>query len=497
MEAVHQVGARGIIIEGVAAHAVALQVVGAGDGDGGPEPEAERSAPGGAVGVPLRGEPAGQPHQRQGDEGQRPQARPGPRRRSRGRGGPSPREDEGGRGRHAGERRQGEVGDVAVHAERQGQEEEEDERREGAPRRRLAAPQGDGPGRQERRAPHDDPGHVLAEHVGAGEGAAEGGQPFVDRLHEAAPGQREGEAQERDAVGVEQAGPHEERRQAGQTRRLAQPLARGRGQRRVDRRARRRQPHQGGPQDEPTVQVRPGGLEREEGPERRPGPGAAARQEEQERGGHQVREDVRPFEEARRRQHHHEGEAGEGGGGGGPEPPRRGIQGQRHQRRHAGLEEDEGVEARAARAAARELDQPEQDPGEPFVGDEGAAPRQRRVVVEARHLARGEDHGAGLQVQEEVVVGDRGDVEGEDQQEQGGQGERLVEAARPPGRHRGPYFSRDAIRPLTTLPSTLPRWRAMNSFMARPRSFFSLMPSSARSASTARAVSSGPRACGR
>src|SRR5207247_11165009 len=134
-------------------------------------------------------------------------------------------------------------------------------------------------------------------------------------------------------------------------------------------------------------------------------------------------------------------------------------------------------------------DQPEQDARAPLVRDEGAPPRQRGIVVDARDASGLQDNLARLQVQEEIVVGDRCEVQGEQQESQRREGGRLA-APDGAGRQHGSYLSRDAMRALTVLPSTRPRWRAMNSFIARPRSFFSVIPSSPSRASTARAVSS-------
>ena len=238
------------------------------------------------------------------------------------------------------------------------------------------------------------------------------------------------------------------------------------------------------------MQVRPDDLQRHEDPQRSPCAPAPAGQQQEERRCHEVGEDMRALHETGRGQDHHERQGADGGRRRGPELDRRGVEQSRDRDRRHGLQEDEPVEPEGT------LDQPQHDGRQPFVRHVGTAPGERGIVVGARHRVRLEDELARLEVQEQVVVGDRGDIQGEQQQGERQKGGRFAAPGRS-GRHQPPYLSREAMSALTDLPSTRPRCRPMNSFMARPRSFFSVTPISLRRASTACASSSALMAAGR
>ena len=161
---------------------------------------------------------------------------------------------------------------------------------------------------------------------------------------------------------------------------------------------------------------------------------------------------MRTLHDAGGRQDHHEGQGGDGGLRGRAELERRRVQERRHGQRDDDLQRDQPVESKAS------LDETEHHGAQPFVRDVGPAPRERRVVVDLRHGVVREDEIAGLQMQEQVVVGDRRDVEGEQEQGQRHEGGRLS-APGHTGHHPWPYLSRDAMSALTVFPSTRARCR--------------------------------------
>jgi len=168
------------------------------------------------------------------------------------------------------------------------------------------------------------------------------------------------------------------------------------------------------------VQVGPENLDRRERPHRGapsvPPPG----QEEENGRNAQKGEHVRPFHEARGRQEDHEGERRNGHDRRRCEQARRGVEQGRHRDRRQRLEQDETIPPEGR------LDEAEQDARQPLVGDEGAPARQGRVVVDARHAPGLQDRLAGFQVEEDVVVGDRRDGQGEQQEGQRREGGRLA-----------------------------------------------------------------------
>ncbi len=125
-----------------------------------------------------------------------------------------------------------------------------------------------------------------------------------------------------------------------------------------------------------------------------------------------------------RREHHDERQHRYGEDGRRPQEARRAVKRGRDPESHRGHEGREGREAVPSEDA---LDDPEQDSREPLVGHEGAAARKRRIVIDPRHVPGLQDHRPGLQVQEEVVIGDGRESEHHDEQTQRGKGRRFAD----------------------------------------------------------------------
>ena len=453
IEAIDEVRPCGIGVERVASHPVVPEIVGPGDRDVAPHAEPEAPAARRAEGIAVPGEPGCQAQER-GDHPDEPRP-PAPA-------GGAAREEPGRGGRNTGEGAETEVGDVPLHAEREGEQDREQETGEGAAGWWLPAPDRSEDRESESAQPEKPPGDILPHHVRAGELARERRLPLVDLPHEGAAGEREGELEQGRSVRIQETRGDQADRQGPEPRGLAQvrppgriPAARRLPGREPQDEALEPLPHRGQghdrrPEDESAVQVGPDDLNRQEGPERDAGSRPAPRQEEEEERGQHVGEDVRPLHDARRREDHHEGESRDGHARGGPERAGRPVQRGGAQESGQRLQGDEAVQAGGG------LHQAEDDARQPLVRDERPAVRQSRVVVDVGDVAGGENQGTGAQMQEDVVVRYRGNDEGGDEERQRGERRDFASTVPRSGRHAA-YLRREAIRALTALPSTRPR----------------------------------------